>query len=550
MNSNRFLLLLAFIVISFVPIFDLFHLGLPLTHDGQDHIARIANFYQNLLEGNLIPRWAGNLNWGYGHPILMFLYPLPSYAASLFHFLGFSYMDSLKIVFGAAFIISGFSMYLWVREFLDEQSGFIAGIIYMFAPYRFVDLYVRGAIGEHVAFVFPPLVCYFLLRLSKKYSYWYVVGGSLSLSGLILSHNAITLMFLPIIFFYIIYLFWQSNLRKYFMLNALYLILSGFAISAFFWMPAFFEGKYTLRDIVTKGTYVSSFVELKDLFFGPWSYGGTGQFTVQIGIIQWLTAALVLPVTVILKKKKNKLWIVCVALFLAFLLSLFLMMPISKLIWAKITIMQKFQFPWRFLSVTVFVTALFGGFLVFILEKRFKTMVALVIVVLLLWLNRDYWHANGYLQKPDSFFAQIYSGTTDTGESAPIWSIRFMEHSAKAPIEVISGNAVIQQKKRIFIQHTYVVFATKSARIRENTLFFPGWFVLVDGRPVSVEFQDPQNRGLMTFFVSEGKHALEIKFSETKLRIVADAVSLLGLVILAFYAILGRISLWLRFRLY
>ena len=73
--------LIVLVLIAALPLLPFLHPGLPITHDGADHVARIANFYQNLGEGNLIPRWAGNLNWGYGHPILMFLYPLPSHLA-------------------------------------------------------------------------------------------------------------------------------------------------------------------------------------------------------------------------------------------------------------------------------------------------------------------------------------------------------------------------------------------------------------------------------------------------------------------------------------
>ncbi len=81
MNIKYVIVLLA---LSIFPLLDLLHPGIPRGHDTPDHVARIANFYQSLAEGNLIPRWAGNLNWGYGHPILMFLYPLPSYIASVF----------------------------------------------------------------------------------------------------------------------------------------------------------------------------------------------------------------------------------------------------------------------------------------------------------------------------------------------------------------------------------------------------------------------------------------------------------------------------------
>src|SRR5579885_1499639 len=92
-------------IILLIPLADLFHPGLPLTHDGQDHVARIANFYQNLSEGNIVPRWAANLNWGYGHPILEFLYPLPSYIASFFHFAGMSFVNSVKAEFGLTFVL-------------------------------------------------------------------------------------------------------------------------------------------------------------------------------------------------------------------------------------------------------------------------------------------------------------------------------------------------------------------------------------------------------------------------------------------------------------
>ena len=146
------------IILSLFPVLDLVRPGLPMGHDTPDHVARIANFYQSLSEGNLIPRWAGNLNWGYGHPILMFLYPLPSYVASLFHVIGFSFVDSTKLVFGVAYILSALTMYLWMSSAFGKRAGLIGALLYIFAPYRFVDLYVRGAIGEHVAFVFPPLI--------------------------------------------------------------------------------------------------------------------------------------------------------------------------------------------------------------------------------------------------------------------------------------------------------------------------------------------------------------------------------------------------------
>ncbi len=546
--NKKYLSLLFIVGISYISLLPLFHAGLPITHDGKDHVARIANFYQNLVEGNAIPRWAGNLNWGYGHPILMFLYPLPSYIASLYHALHFSLVDSVKIVFGLSFIASGAAMFLWLNEFLGEEAGFFGAILYLFAPYRFVDLYVRGAIGEHVAFIFPPLVCFFLLKSYLRPSYWNIVGGSFSLAGLLLSHNAMTLMFLPIIILYAVYLLFQTKNKKLVAISYVCIAFFGFGLSSFFVLPAFFEGKYTLRDIVTKGEeFANSFVSFKDFFYGPWSYGGTGQFTVQIGIIQW-TMVLGFIICMFVKKLRKYERLFFMGVITVFIFTIFMMTSFSHPIWEMVAILKKFQFPWRFLSITVFLSAVMGAYVIASVPKKFKGVFLIVFIAITLFLNKDYWHANGYLIEPEAFFTQIYNGTTDTGESAPIWSIRFMERQAIAPIEVISGSARLTQTERKFTKHTYKIEAYKETRIRENTLFFPGWAVLVDGRRVSIEFQDQLNRGLMTFYVPKGKHVVQVLFSETKLRFLADAISIISLVILIFYGILNNV--WRRYQLF
>src|SRR3989338_3266490 len=480
--------LIVLVLIAALPLFPFLHPGLPITHDGADHVARIANFYQNLSEGNLIPRWAANLNWGYGHPILMFLYPLPSYFASLFHFLSFSFIDSLKIVFALGFIASGAAMYLWLKNFLDKYAAFFGVILYMFAPYRFVDLYVRGAIGEHIAFIFPPLLLYFLLKLSQdsKNKLFYIAGVSLSFSFLILSHNAISLMFIPFIALYIIYLFYLKKNKKFLFLCFLSILL-GLGLSFFFWFPAFFEGKYTLRDIVTEGEYIKRFASPISLIFGKWSFGGSGIFSTQIGIIHLI--------------------IFFVLTLFYFLFSSFLLLKESNIIYQSITTLQKLQFPWRFLSTVVFSSAILGAFSIYILNNRYQKMVLLLLVLLTLGLSFPYWKTNGYFQKGDKFFSNIYKGTTDTGESSPIWSIRFMEKSAKATIEVISGEASFEKLQRKSTYHSYQVnVLSETARVRENTLYFPNWIVLVDGKETPIEFQGSAIRGIILFYVFLGKH--------------------------------------------
>lgn len=526
---NTFLVLILFFI-SFIPIIDFFNPGLPLTHDGQDHVARISNFYQNLLDGNIIPRWAPNLNWGYGHPILMFLYPLPSYVASLFHFLGFSLVDSVKLVFAVAFVASAMTMFLWTRNIFGIYGGFIASILYTYAPYRFVDLYVRGAIGEHVAFVFGPLVCYFLFKLSQKNSIWYLSGGALSLAALILSHNAISLMFFPFICMYAIWLLLQEKNKSLLAKSFFGIFAFGFGLASFFWIPAYVEGKYTLRDIVTSKEYSSRFVEFSQFLYGTWSYGGSADLSKQVGIIHWVFIAASFPLIFILKKKKEKDWIVLMIFLVFFSVSLFFMMDVSTFFWKNISTLQKFQFPWRFLTVSLFVSSLIAGFVMSKLPKKTSYLIMIILIPVVLIVNSEYFHPQSFLQKPDNFYSGVYNGTTDTGESAPKWSVRFMEKRPQHPIEVIDGKAQIEIKKRSSSKHTYMITADVRSGIRENTLYFPGWTVLVDGKLTKIEYQDQNSRGLITFYIEKGKHSVDVIFRETKLRIFANVISLLSAV--------------------
>lgn len=525
------------VLISLIPLFALLHSGLPLTHDGQDHVARIANFYQSLSEGNLVPRWAGNLNWGYGHPILMFLYPLPSYAASLFHLFGFSLVDSTKLVFAFAFILGGLTTYLWLREFLGEMPAIAGSVVYNFAPYRFVDLYVRGAIGEHVAFIFPPLILYFFLKISKSsvFNRIYFTGACLSIAGLVLSHNALTLMFLPFIIFYALYLAWVNKKTRVFLIyqyiGSLFL---GIFLSSFFLLPAFVEGRYTLRDIVTEGVALERFVDFKNLVSSPWNFGQSGQFSVEIGLILWI-AFLSSPVILYKLWKNNRQNFAFYAfLLLYFVISIFIMLPESKFIWQNVTILQKFQFPWRFLSASVLAGAILTAYSIsFIKNNKIRTIIAILIVVLSLFLTKNFWQPKDYLLKPESFYSGIYNGTTDTGESSPIWSIRFMEKKPKAPAEVIAGSASIRPIMRTSTHHRYEITAEFHSRIRENTLYFPGWRIYVDGKQYQgIQFQDPENRGLMTYYVPAGKHVVDVKFGDTILRTISNFISIAALALI------------------
>lgn len=538
---KRMIVILIFL--SVIPLVNLLTPGIMQAHDAPDHVARIANFYQSLSEGVWIPRWAANLNWGYGHPILMFLYPLPSYVGSVFHAFGLTLAGSVKLVFAVSYTASILAFFLWARRQWNPVAGAVGAVLYGFAPYRFVDLYVRGAIGEHVAFVFPPLIFLGLLGIARNTGSWAGVLLALAMAGLLLSHNAISLMMLPVILLYFIYLYiYETKNRRNFFILAAWNCLLGFMLSAFFWIPAFFEGKYTLRDIVTRGEFANRFVPLGDFFHSPWNYGGSATLSKEIGIPQ-LVAIIGLVITGLLTRSA-KTKALSFGIISLLVIALMLMTQVSRIVWDTVGILQKFQFPWRIMTVVVFLSAASGSLGIAHVKKR-QVLIASLFVGLALITTMHMWKAKGYLVYPESRYTGIYPGTTDTGESSPIWSVRFMEREPAARVQVISGKALVLEPARTTTGREYFIQADERSRILENTLYFPGWRVLVDGSQVPVEFQDPEFRGLMTFWVDKGAHRVKIVFGDTKVRRFSNLISLAGLLMLGS---LSTMKIWMAKR--
>ncbi|MCR4264190.1 MAG: hypothetical protein NUV98_05745, partial [Candidatus Roizmanbacteria bacterium] len=181
--------------------------------------------------------------------------------------------------------------------------------------------------------------------------------------------------------------------------------------------------------------------------------------------------------------------------------------------------------------------AVIAGYFVSNLSKQYRERIVAGTIVLAVGLSFSYWKTDGYFEKPESFYTDIYEGTTDTGESAPRWSVRFMSEKPSAYAQVIEGEADIRTIHHRIITRTYAVTVNgERARILENTLYFPGWFVSIDGKELpltEVSWQDPAYRGLITYFVPQGEHIVEIELRNTRVRAVSELISFGSLFLLA-----------------
>lgn len=532
MKENKaFLFLIISLCLLFL--FPLLKTPFYKSHDGEAHVARFAAYYKAYSDGQFPARWAGDLNYGFGSPVFIFYYPLPGTFASLMHVLGIGFEDAFKALISLSFILSGVSFYFWISKHVRKEAAVLGTLLYALAPYHFLNTYVRGDVAEMMALSIVPFVFLFIDLTLEKPRIQTIVLGGLFYSLLILSHNAISLMFSPIFLFYIILKTW----KKKGIFPSLGIILIGLMLSAFFWVPALFEAKYTNANLFIGDMFKNNFVSLSALFYSSWGFGPdvntVGGLSAQIGPLH-VSLALAGSLLFYIRKKidRTMLFWIC-----TFVLSILMTLSISTPIWEHTPLLRFFQFPWRFTALASFSAASFAAlFFNNVFDKRLIRITSLVLLIISIPMIT----IKESITRPNEYY-NSYSGTTDYhGQASTIWTAGDPGVAAKQKIEIIDGDAIISEVKKKSNNHSFTIEAKTDARILDNTIYFPGWQAEIDGQKVPIEFQDINHRGLITFSVPQGIHTIEVVFGESPIRFVSNMISLVSIVVIAGLVLLRK----------
>src|SRR5258706_123614 len=158
----------------------------PGIYSMQDfHFFRLYEFDKCIQNLQIPCRWSPDAGLGYGEPLFNFYGQLPYAIGEIYHLVGGSIINSLKFLFILSLFGSSVSMFFLAKEiWKNNYSAFISSIIYLYAPYRAVDVWVRGALPEAFSFIFFPLIL-FQIFISRFWGYGgstWGIGDGLSLS--------------------------------------------------------------------------------------------------------------------------------------------------------------------------------------------------------------------------------------------------------------------------------------------------------------------------------------------------------------------------------
>lgn len=394
-NKNKVIDIIKLIIIIFaISIFSVYpYLNNKIfyAHDLPYHLNRILSMTENIKSGDFLSlihtRLLNNLGYANGIFYPQFFMYIP---AILMTITGAHVLSIYKIFLIIITFFTFLSMYYSTKKIFGKKSiAFFAGIIYTFSLYRLTDIYVRGAIGELLSFVFIPIILYGLYEIifAENKKWWILVIG---ISGLAYSHLLSFVFIIPLILLICLLniniIFKDKSKLKNLFISALISIL----ITLAFFGPML-EQKLSYRFHIDNNT-VDSPQELKNranslsMTLNSKVIGGyatnssedDGCMSEGIGVILLLCAGLfILRKNINYKQNKFEIQLYCIGLITLF-------MTTKLFPWDKLNYINIIQFPFRLNIFPTVIFSIVGANTIYeIMGRKDEIMKVLCLVVMI-----------------------------------------------------------------------------------------------------------------------------------------------------------------------
>jgi len=541
---RKFWIFVLIFIFTLPAVHHLFTPGYFNMHDDLQ-VMRIFQMEKCLADGQIPCRWSPDMAYGYGQAMFNFYSAFPYYLGALIRIISpLSIMATVKILFLISLVGAAFGIYLLARQFWGNWGGFLAAILYTYAPYHALDVFVRGALAESFALAILPFLWLGFYLLIKKPTFPRLAGTALSLAALLTTHNVSTLIYAPFTVLWV--LFWLARFKNWqsrvLAVGAAGLL--GLGLAAFFILPAILEQSLIQTQFLTSdySDYRAHFVTLKQLFLdrswgdGPSIFGPEDNISFQIGWPHWWLVPFLffLALYWFWKRREKQKTMLLLGLLGLFLFNAFLTHSRSIFIWQRIPIMAFVQFPWRFLGLTIFFLSFAGGALAE-LDLSWKKILVSVVVLSAIFLNFRYFipiHFSPKVKDEEkltglAFELQQKSAILDylpkTAQIAP-------EAVAPPSAKIITGEGEIRGFIKQSNRFSFDAQIYEKSEVEIPVMYFPGWTLIVDDSVVPIELHGAH--GVMKVTLSAGKHIVRGRFQNTPVRTIGNSLTVISVLVL------------------
>ncbi len=514
-----------------------FFLGIISGHDFEFHMNSWMEVLSQWKQGILYPRWAGLAHYGFGEPRFVFYPPLSWFlGAALGSFLPWKIVPSVHQWIALA--LSGCSMFLLARRFMERRSAIFAAALYVANPYYIVIVYWRSDFAELLAGALLPLLLLNVLRSEQE--------GRKIILPLALIVAAVWLMNLPsavlATYSLVLLIVFQAILHR--SLRPLWVgtsaLLLGLALAAFFVLPAAYEQKWVeIVQVLSPG------VRPQDNFL--FTNNGNldhDRFNLLVSVVTTAQIVLLLAAGFLSRRWRDRtpeIWLSVVAWGAA---ASFLTLRFSFIFYRILPELQFIQLPWRWLLCMNVSFAL----LVTLASQRWlvRGLACIVMLAVLVWVwhwaQPPWWDTAGDVAEMQDNQEEGV-GYESVDEYVPAGGDAYeINKDARRVTYEGAGNSRIRVTEWTPESITFSAYVSQPGQLVLKLFNYPAWRAELNGhniptltRPVTAQMMIP---------VEAGESRVHIRFTRTPDRTLGGSISFVaGLVVLGmFFAQRVRLS--------
>ena len=513
-----------------------YFLGIPDGYDLGQHVRFAERYYSALMSGELFPGWSGEDNFGFGSAGIRFYPPLAYYFLAISKaVIGDWYLTIFANVVG--WMIAGcIGVYYCLREHLDPKMSLLAAVMYAIVPYHLFQFYQTVLFAEFAAAGILPFCFLFAQRVAARGRAVDVVSFAAAYAALLLTHiptSVIATMSLGV------YLLFAIDRKR--------LAASAWRFATAFAVSLAASGFYLVRlvsevDWVAHNSpqyYLKGYYSYKQYLFpmflvSPEQYEGKMLWHLDSQII--LTAVLLVSSLAMLawsmlrRDGSNVVRRLLLPTCVGGIFSFFMMSALSLPIWDRVTLLQRIQFPWRWLAlfslfaVVAFVAA-FSRFRETLpqFRKIAAYSVSLIILSFLLFDLTQNILQSGPLP-PDKFEQKLE--TVHAEQGCPCWWPVWAGEAAFANRRELTVNdrSIMSSQWGEEERRFRITPGVAGATARLPLFYYPHWKAYADGKAVDTGMDE---NGALTVQLPAAASELTVKFEEPGKLLMARAVSVL-----------------------
>ena len=501
--------------------------------DGIQHICRLMGTYETLQEGEFLPLIMSKFCNNFGYSWNIFYSPLTAYVPLIFKILNMSFVNCIKMFMFVVTFLSGLTMYNFVRKLTNNKNiATLAGVIYILAPYRVTDMYIRNALAELTSFIFIPLIFEGLYTIvNKKEKTKTLILGA---AGLILTHTVIA-MYVAI--FCIIYLivFFKELTNKKVIKELLISVLLILALTAFFLVPLLEHKIAAEYEVFVPGRMIDE-EKLEILKTDFYQLFFTKQDQIMVFAIGLVTVVGLILTPVVYKKidkniKKTYLYFLIIGLILTLITLRFF--PFEKFP----NILKMLQFTFRLYEFTSCFFAIVSAINYSLVIKNFsvKDITVLSIIIALLLIPYKNKIEYGSYRDENDYYPAV-NVTENTGRvHAGMASMEYLPSKAFNNLEYIinrkdepillEGQAKIENYEKNGTNLKFnIVSSDNSLQIELPYIYYLGYRVYINGE--EIKYVESKN-GFIQINLSGNLESsmVIVKYTGTNLTILSYIVS-------------------------